>query len=308
MRFCAPAITIGLFASVAAAEVPEQARSSIDRVIGHKGTYMSEEGVYKIILPREEATIVQDYQRLSPNLGLNSWVAFTSGVHHEAVLTGQFLLLDDEVNPVLDVLLGGGLEVTGLAASCSFQGPHLHTIDVTAVGTYPILVSAFRKGLDKIQQVRRIAAVSPKRSTTSPTIPVESTITPGPLDAVLSMKGSVTAGVYKAAIGTRTLLNGELVGREMGMSTWVSIAGSNEHAIAQGEFIESPGGLKRLVTALRTKGINITSIRNHTLGEHPQSVFVHFWGEGTALQLAQAVRHALNVQVGAASPGPAEKI
>ena len=94
-RFSAPAVIIGLFASVAAADVSEEARTSIDRVIGHKGTYIRDEGVYKIILPRAETVIVQDYQTLSPNLGLNSWVAFTSGIHHEAVLTGQFFLLDD---------------------------------------------------------------------------------------------------------------------------------------------------------------------------------------------------------------------
>jgi hypothetical protein len=307
MRFCAPAITIGLFASVAAAEVPEQARSSIDRVIGHKGTYMSEEGVYKIILPREETTIVQDYQRLSPNLGLNSWVAFTSGVHHEAVLTGQFLLLEDEVNPVLDVVLDTGLDVTGLAVSCSFDGPHIHTIDITGLGSFPTLASAFRRGLDAIQRVRKKTAISPKLAS-KPTISIESAIDPTPIDTVLSMKGTVASGVYRAGIGTRTILNGEVIGREMGMSTWVSIAGTNDHALVQGEFIENPNGLRRLVAALRARGMNIASIRNHTLGEHPQSVFVRFWGEGTALQLARAVRYALDVQVGAAPPASREKI
>src|SRR5690242_3718492 len=166
---------MGLLASAAAAEVSQQARSSIDRVIGHKGTYVPEEGVYKITLPREEATIVQDYQRLSPNLGLNSWVAFTSGVHHEALLTGQFLLLDDEVNPLLDVVLNAGLDVTGVAASCSFDGPHLHTIDVIGLGSFPTLASAFRKGLDAIHNVRKTTALSPKRVPRQ-TIPVESAI------------------------------------------------------------------------------------------------------------------------------------
>src|SRR5690242_4238301 len=238
---------MGLLASAAAAEVSEQARSSIDRVIGHKGTYVPEEGVYKITLPREEAAIVQDYQRLSPNLGLNSWAAFASGVHHEAVFTGQFLLLENEVNPVLDVVLDAGLDVTGLAASWSFDGPHLHTIDVTGVGSFPTLASAFRKGLDAAQRVRRTTASSSKHAS-KPTIPIESAINADPLDEVLSMKGTVTAGVYKAAIGTRTLLNGELVGREMGMSTWISVAGTNEHALAQGEFVESPNGLRKLLT------------------------------------------------------------
>src|SRR5207248_2493651 len=194
--------------------------------------------VYKIIIPREDATVVQDFQTFSPNLGLNSWVAFAPGVHHEAVLAGQFLLLDDEVNPVLDVVVEAGLDATGLATSCSFQAPHLHTIDVTGIGTFPTLASAFRKGLDAIKRIRRTAAVSSKQSAL-PTIPIESSINPAPLDLVLSMKGTVTAGVYRAAIGTRALLDGELIGREMGMSTWISIAGRNDHAFAQGEFIES---------------------------------------------------------------------
>ena len=307
LRIYEPAITIVLFASTVTAAVSEQTRTSIDQVIGHKGSYATEEGVYKIILPREEATIVQDYQTLSPNLGLNSWVAFSSGVHHEAMLTGQFLLLDDEVNPVLDAVLGAGLDVTGLAASCSFPGPHLHTIDVTGLGAFPNLASAFRKGLEAVQRVRRTAAVSPKQSAT-PTLPIESAIDPGPLDAVLSMKGTLVGGVYKAAIGSRTLLNGELIGREMGMSTWISVAGRNDHALAHGEFIERPDGLRRLLTALRSKGIHIASIRNHTAGEHPQWVFVRFWGEGTAIQLAKAVRYALDVQVGAVSTLSGEKI
>jgi hypothetical protein len=306
LEMCTPLITTVLFSTTAMATVSEQTRTSIDRVIGHKGTYIAEEGVYKILIPREEAAIVQDYQTLSPNLGLNSWAAFSSSVHHEAMLTGQFLLLEDEVNPVLDAVLDAGFEVTGLAASCSFPGPHLHTIDVTGLGAFPNLASGFRKGLEAIQHVRRTTALSPKQSA-SPTIPIESAINPGPLDAVLSMKGTLIGGVYKAAIGSRTLLNGELIGREMGMSTWVSIAGRNDHALAQGEFIESPDGLRKLLTTLRAKGVNIASIRNHTLGEHPQWVFVRFWGEGTAIQLARAVRYALDVQVGAVGTRSGEK-
>ena len=82
------------------AEVPEQSRV-IDRIMGGTGTYVADEGVYKVVLPQEKVTIVQDYQKLSPNTGLNSWVAFPPAVHHEALLTGQFLLLEDEVDHVL---------------------------------------------------------------------------------------------------------------------------------------------------------------------------------------------------------------
>src|SRR6266404_5767921 len=114
-----------VFSTAARAEVPQQVRTSIDRIIGAKGSYNASEGVYKVILPREEATIVDDDRTLSPNLSLNSWVALTSAIHREAILTGQFLLLDDEANTVLSVVLDAGLEVTGLASSSVFDGPRL---------------------------------------------------------------------------------------------------------------------------------------------------------------------------------------
>jgi len=51
------------------------------------------------------------------------------------------------------------------------------------------------------------------------------------------MRGAVVGGVYKAAIGKRAMLHGEQIGREMGMSTWVNFGGTNDRALAHGEFV-----------------------------------------------------------------------
>jgi len=122
------------------------------------------------------------------------------------------------------------------------------------------------------------------------------------------MRGVVTGGVYRAAIGTKGLLHGEPVGREMGMSTWVSFAGTNDHALAHGEIVTTVDELQRVLKALRVRGLNVMSIRNHTFGEHPQVVFVRFWGQGTALDLAKALRYVLEVQVGVIVPQPGVKL
>jgi len=288
-------ILITLFSTALTGQVPQQVRVSIDRITSGKGAYFSDDQVYKVVVPREEATIVYDWQTLSPNLGLNSWVAFKSGLHGHAILTGQLLLLDDEVDSVISAALEAKLDVTGLASSSVFHGPHLSTLDVMANGTFEELAAGFRKCLDRIQQVRR-ARGRPKAA--APDAPIESSIDPGPIDAVLSIKGLVIGGTYRAAIGANAVLWGEQVGREMGMSTWVSIAGAQDRAVAHGEFIASTDDLQRVLKALRLKGISITSIRNHTMGEHPQFVFVHFRGEGAALDLARAVKYALDAQVG----------
>ena len=283
-----------LFSTVLLGQVPEHVRVSIDQIIGSQGEYAVDDAVYKVVLPRTEATIVYDYQTLSPNLGLNSWVAFKRAVHDEALLAGQLLLLDDEVNPVITTALEAGLDVTGLASSNIFDGPHLHSVDVSGMGAFQDLATAFRKCLDEIVQVRR---ASIRQLSTAPDVQLASSIDPAPLDAVLSLKGVVIEGVYRAASGTTALLHGEQVGREMGMSTWITIAGTNDNAVAHGEIVAGADDLRKVLTALRGKGISIASIRNHTVGEQPPFVFVQFWGKGVAVELARAIRYALDHQV-----------
>jgi Domain of Unknown Function (DUF1259) len=296
-------ILITSFSTVLTAQVSLQVRASIDQILGGQGAFTQDGKVYKVVFPRSEATIVYDYQTLSPNLGLNSWVALKPGVHNEALLVGRLLLLDDEVDSVISAALEARLDVTGLASSTVFDGPHLQTLDVTATGTFQDLAASFRKCLDEIQQVRRARAEG-RPNNIAPDTPVESSIDPAPLDAVLAMKGVVIGGAYRAAVGAHTLLRGEDLGGEMGMSTWVSVAGTNDHAIAHGEFVAGTDDLQRVLKALRVKGISVTSIRNHILGEEPQFVFVHFRGEGTALDLARAVRYVSTPRSMRAKPRP----
>jgi hypothetical protein len=284
-----------IFSAALMGQIPQHVRASIDQTVGGHGAYISDDGVYKIVLPREEATIVYDYQTLSPNLGLNSWVAFKAAVNHQAIVTGQLLLLDDEVNAVISMAIDAGLDVTGLASSSVFDGPHLHTLDLSGIGTFRDLAAAFRKCLDEVHQARR-AAIRPKSS--APDVPMVSSIDPVPLDAVLCVKGGMAEGAYQAVIGTRALLHGEQIGQEMGMSTWISVAGTDDRAVAHGELVASTEDLQKVIKALRAKKLSIVSIRNHTVGEQPQFVFVHFLGEGRAVELARAIRYAVDLQVG----------
>jgi Domain of Unknown Function (DUF1259) len=286
---------IGVSSSVA--EVPEEARVAIDRIIDSKGTYIADEGVYKVVLPREAATIVLDYQTLSPNIGLNSWAAFTPAFHDEALLTGQLLLLEDEVDPLLTTTLNAGLQVTGLVDLSIFEGPRLKVLDVTGVGGYQSLASMYREALDEMRRVR--AEVIRKSTKFSlPTLSLDSSIDPGPLNNILSMRGGISQGVYRAAIGRRGLVGGETIGREMGISTWISFAGANDNALAQGEAAATSDELHRFLEALLSKGFKIISIRNHLVGEHPQYLFIRFWQQGRSIELARGLRYALDVQVG----------
>jgi hypothetical protein len=88
----------------------------------------------------------------------------------------------------------------------------------------------------------------------------------------------------------------------MGIGTRVSMLGTNDRAFADAEMVVSGEKLRRVLIALRTKNLNITSIRNHLVGEHPPYTFVRVWGEGPAVDLAKSLRYALEVDIGAARP------
>jgi hypothetical protein len=88
----------------------------------------------------------------------------------------------------------------------------------------------------------------------------------------------------------------------MGAGTSVVFSGTNQNAMVQGEIVATVDQLQRVLKALRAKGMDLISIRNHTIGEHPQLLFVRFEGSGSAIDLASAVRYALDVEVGAIKP------
>src|SRR6185369_5771321 len=54
------AVVAVAFSMTATAAVPQQTRVLIDRITSGKGAYAADDGAYKVVFPREEATIVRD--------------------------------------------------------------------------------------------------------------------------------------------------------------------------------------------------------------------------------------------------------
>lgn len=279
----------------------EQTRGSLDRALGTKGIYVSEESAYKFAFPRADVSVRIGQQRLSAAQAPQSWVTFQPAKRHEATMNGELIVLDDEVNPVISTALKAKLAVTGLGPTLLSAQPMLFTLNVNAEGPYQVLGSGWRQLLDEIRRVR--LAARQREGRTADVAPVANAIDPDPLNRLLQMRGSAKDGIYRGAIGRVELLNGTPIGREMGMSTTLTVFGTNDRAFLDADMILSPDELQRVLLALRTRDLNITSIRNHLVGEHPPVIFVHVWGRGAASELARAFRFALDVQVGAGRSG-----
>jgi hypothetical protein len=91
-------------------------------------------------------------------------------------------------------------------------------------------------------------------------------------------------------------MHGTDVGEAMGVNTWAAFAGSQQAAVVDGDFAMLEDELQGVLKALRHANINIVAIHNHMTHEQPRIMFLHFWGKGTADDLARGVKTALDTQ------------
>ena len=77
-----------------------------------------------------------------------------------------------------------------------------------------------------------------------------------------------------------------------------AMAGTDDNAIVDGDFVVQEGELQAILKSLRGSGINIVAIHHHMIEETPKMIFLHYyyyWGKGEATGLAKAVRAALDL-------------
>src|SRR5206468_8689317 len=95
-----------------------------------------EESAYKFSFPRTDLAVRVGRQRLSASQSPRSWVTFSPSIHQEGLVTGEIILLEDEVNRVMSAALNAGLDVTGLGTTLLFEQPRLLTMNVWGEGTF----------------------------------------------------------------------------------------------------------------------------------------------------------------------------
>ena len=269
--------------------------AAIDSITGLKGKLNSEEGAYKVSQPRNDLKITVDNWEMPPFTGLTSWAAFQPGMKDQAMVMGDLVLLQDEVNSVMSAALNNGLEVTALHNHFFFDQPKVYFMHIGGEGPLDQLARGVRAALDASRQVRA-AHPQPADGFGGPALPAKSSLDPALLQKTLNAKGETKDGMFKAVFGrTVKMPCGCPAGKEMGVNTWAAFAGTDDNALVDGDFVVLEPELQPVLKSLRKSGINIVAIHHHMVGETPRTIFLHYWGRGVAEDLARAVKDALAV-------------
>jgi hypothetical protein len=265
----------------------------IESITGLTGTYNQAENVFKVSKPRTDIKASVDHWALPPFMGITSYAAFMP-MAGGAMVMGDTVLLEDEVNPAMSAALDNGLEVTALHNHFFFDQPKIYFMHIGGMGDSARLAAAVKAVYDRIAQVRS-AQASPS-TTFAGDIPATSNISAAPIEEVFGVKSQTNNGMVKIVIGRKATMHGVEIGNEMGVNTWAAFAGSDQQAVVDGDFAMLESELQTVLKTMRAGGINIVAIHQHMTQETPRIMFLHYWGKGKAVDLARAVKKAVDTQ------------
>ena len=283
-------LTPGLPAS--AQQMPPEYQAVLT-TLGRTGDF--KDGVLKIGLPRNDLAMTVAGVALPTPFGFSGWIAMTRGDGGLDVMMGDLVLTEDQVNPVMSALLDNSLEVSALHNHFFWEQPRVFYMHLHGHGLAADLAQRVKPALDLLSKA---AAAASGASTGAAAGGSGARVTPELLAKTVGYAGEQLGSVYKITVGRPDITLVEMgapIGVRMGLNTWAAFAGSDEDAVVAGDVEMLEGEVTPVLKALRTAGLDIVAIHHHMTGSRPVVIFLHYWGRGPALKLAQGVRAALDV-------------
>src|SRR5437016_1071177 len=272
-----------------AASAQEIDWKKVDTTLG-RGAAVSGD-VHRYGFPRTDLSVTLDGVTIKPTLALGGWIAFKP-MHGGAMIMGDLVLLETEVNPVMAKLIEGGVEITAVHNHLLRASPATFYMHVGGHGDPVKIAEAIHTALGASRTPLAPLA-------TAPAAPPAIDLDTAKLDETIGAKGQNNGGVYQFAVPRRGPIteSGERIipPGPMGVATAINFqpTGGGKAAIT-GDFVLIGEEVNPVIKALRANGIEVTAVHSHMLTEQPRLFFLHFWANDEALKLAKGLREALD--------------
>ncbi|MGY4427537.1 hypothetical protein ACVWWO_000014 [Bradyrhizobium sp. F1.13.1] len=143
----------------------------VDETLGRKAAVSDD--VHRYGFPRTDLSVTLDGVTIKPSLALGGWVAFKPG-HGGAMVMGDLVLLESEINPVMAKMIANGLEITAVHNHLLRASPATFYMHIAGHGDPVKLASAIHDALAESKtpltvggrRARRRPSISTRRSST----------------------------------------------------------------------------------------------------------------------------------------------
>src|SRR6516162_4586671 len=187
LAICAMA-TIG-----SAASAQEIDWKKVDEAIGRSAAVVSGD-VHRYGFPRSDLTVTLDGVTIRPTLALGGYAAFKP-MHGGAMVMGDLVLLETEINPVMAKLIENGVEITAVHNHVLRGNPATFYMHIGGQGDPVKLATAIRTAL--------AASKTPLTPPAAPASPPAIDLDTAQLDQIIGAKGQAVGGVYQFAVPRR---------------------------------------------------------------------------------------------------------
>lgn len=259
----------------------------VEDALGRKGSIQPGD-VYKFSMPRSDLKVAVAGTPIKAGLALGSWLAFKR-IGNDAVVMGDLVLTEAEVEPVMAKLQQEGIEQTALHNHLLNESPRVMYMHIAGHGDQVKLATALKDALTLTKTPPAAPAPQNQQQNLG--------FNTAQVDQVLGHEGKNNNGIYQVSVPRAEKINdmGTEVPPSMGTATAINFQPTgNGKAAITGDFVLIAKEVNPVIKALRDNGIMVTAVHSHMLTEEPRLFFMHFWGNDDALRLAKGLRAALD--------------
>ena len=288
MRVLLPLLTAGTVFVSASASAQKIDWQQVDAAFGRKPAVSDD--VHRYGFPRTDLSVTLDGVTIKPALALGGWVAFKPS-HGGAMVMGDLVLLESEINPVMAKLIEGGIEITAVHNHLLRANPATFYMHVGGHGDPTKMAGIIREALT----ASKTPLATPSAAGPAPAVDLDT----AKLEQILGAKGQPNGGVYQFGVLRRDpIIENEMPitpAGAMGLATAINFqpTGDGKAAIT-GDFVLTGDEVNPVIRALRSNGIEVTAVHSHMLDEQPRLFFLHFWANDDADKLARGLRAAID--------------
>jgi len=277
--------TIALWGQARKPETPAEWKP-VEQAMGRPGA-MQPGDVFKFSMPRGDLKVTVNGVAIQPGLALGSWAAFQKA-GKDAIVMGDLVLTDAEVEPVMKKLLEGGIDPTALHNHLLHESPRVLYMHIYGRGDAVRLAQAIH---DALALTKTPPAAAPGNPAAAPSFDVRQ------VEQILGYKGTINGSLLQFGIPRTEKIaeHGMEVPPAMGLATGINFQPTGRgRAAITGDFVLLGSEVNPVIRALRQNGIEVTAVHSHMLMEEPRLFFLHYWAIDDALKLAHGLRAALD--------------
>lgn len=262
--------------------------SKVDEAMGRPAAVNQD--VHRYGFPRTDLNVTLDGVIIKPSLALGGWVAFKP-MGSQAMVMGDLVLLETEIEPVMAKLIEGGLDITAIHNHLLRASPPTFYMHVGGHGDPTRMAAVIHEAL----AVSKTPMTAPAAPAAPPAIDLDS----AQIEQIIGAKSQANGGVLQFNVPRRDAVTME--GMQMAPVGPMGVAEAinfqptgNGKAAITGDFVLTDTEVNPVLKTLRSNGIDVTALHSHMLMESPRLFFMHFWANDDAIKLAKGLRAALN--------------